>query len=126
MKSQRVDKWIWFARLIKSRTNAQKMCKNGLVSVNGTVVKRPGHLVKVGDKLIIEFDYLKRILKIVSLGYRRGPFKEAKMLYEESTPEDFYFSDLSLGFSRSSDSIMVSTGSISAFVKDYIKKKIRL
>ena len=66
IESQRIDKWIWFARLIKSRPSAQNICKNGLVSVNGTVVKKPNHLVKVGDKLIIEFNYLKRILKIVS------------------------------------------------------------
>ena len=123
IESQRIDKWIWFARLIKSRTSAQNICKNGLVSVNGTVVKKPNHLVKVGDKLIIEFNYLKRILKIVSLGYRRGPFKEAKMLYEESITEGFHFSDLSLGFSRRSDSIMLSTGIIRVFGQHYIKNK---
>ena len=82
----RIDKWLWFARLAKTRTLAQKLAVSGRVRVNRRKNDSAAHPVKVGDVLTIAFDASVRVLKVAALGARRGPATEARLLYEDLSP----------------------------------------
>lgn len=83
---QRLDKWLFFARMVKSRSLAQTYIQSGKVAVNGTTVRQPSHMVKIGDRLDISFERMDRILVITLPGERRGPYEEARRLYDDQTP----------------------------------------
>jgi ribosome-associated heat shock protein Hsp15 len=83
---QRIDKWLWFARLAKTRTLAQKLVLVGNVRVNREKVAAASHLVKAGDVLTIASERGVRVLKVLSPGARRGPAPEARLLYEDLSP----------------------------------------
>ena len=83
---QRLDKWLFLARMAKSRSVAQGYIQSGLVRVNDTVVRQSSHMVKTGDRLDIRFERMDRVLIVKSGGERRGPYEEAKLLYDDITP----------------------------------------
>ncbi len=85
MTSVRVDKWLWAARLVKTRALAADAVTGGRVHVNGHAVK-PSRDVKPGDRLEITVGQVRRTVDIKALAERRGPASEAALLYEE-TPE---------------------------------------
>ena len=82
----RLDKWLWFARVIKSRTLAAGLVVDGRVRINREKVEKPSHPVRAGDVLTIGVGDRVRILKVVAMGSRRGPATEAKLLFEDLTP----------------------------------------
>ncbi|MCQ0987986.1 RNA-binding S4 domain-containing protein [Jiella marina] len=84
--SQRVDKWLFFARIVKSRTLAQKLVQSGGVRVNRDKIDNPARQVRVGDTLTISYARAVRVLTIRQPGLRRGPAPEAATLYEEIVP----------------------------------------
>lgn len=82
----RVDKWLWFARLFKSRTLAAALCRSGRLRVNGVIVEKANQGLKVGDVLTFpKADYI-RVIRVIALGSRRGPAPEAESLYEDLDP----------------------------------------
>lgn len=83
---QRIDKWLFFTRMIKSRSLAQTFIEKGHVRINGERVIQPSHAVKVGDRVELSLDRRDLILVVRQAGTRRGPFEEAKLLYEDLTP----------------------------------------
>lgn len=84
--SQRVDRWLWFARIVKSRTLAAGLIGDGRVRVNSARVEKASQLVKPGDVLTLTVGARLRILKVQAIGKRRGPSVEAQELYEDLTP----------------------------------------
>ena len=82
----RIDKWLWYARVVKTRTLAQKLAVSGRVRKNRKKVNNAKEPVRVGDVLTIALDRHIRVLKIVALGTRRGPAPEAQALYEDISP----------------------------------------
>ena len=84
--SLRLDKWLWHARFLKSRTLASKLCKSGKVRVNGEPVKKAHAVVQPGDVLTFPLGPHIRLIKILKLGLRRGPAKEALLLYDDLDP----------------------------------------
>ncbi|PLX38612.1 MAG: RNA-binding protein [Hyphomicrobiales bacterium] len=82
----RIDKWLWYARVVKSRTLAQKLAVSGRVRRNREKLDSASDMVRPGDVLTIGLDNRVRILKIVALGERRGPASEAQTLYEDLSP----------------------------------------
>ncbi|WP_417771597.1 RNA-binding S4 domain-containing protein [Stappia sp.] len=80
--TQRLDKWLWFARVVKSRSLAQKLVASGHVRVNREKTTTPAKTVRPGDTLTIAVADRVRTLKIVLPGTRRGPAPEAATLYE--------------------------------------------
>jgi ribosome-associated heat shock protein Hsp15 len=86
MTSLRLDKWLWFARLAKTRSLAAKLCSNGLVTIGGAAVAKPGHLVRLGDVVTVEHGRAVRRVTVLALGNRRGPPAEARLLYAEPEP----------------------------------------
>lgn len=84
---QRLDRWLWFARMLKSRTLAQKLVQSGAVRIDGNRITGADHRVSAGMVLTMTLHQRLRILKILNTGTRRGPASEAVMLYEDLTPE---------------------------------------
>ena len=82
----RLDKWLWFARVIKSRTLAAGLVVDGRVRINRDKVEKPSHPVRPGDVLTVGVGDRVRILKVVAMGHRRGPATEARLLFEDLTP----------------------------------------
>jgi ribosome-associated heat shock protein Hsp15 len=78
----RIDKWLWYARLIKSRTLAQKLLQAGKTRLNKEKVSSASQKVKVDDVLTVTLKERILVIKILQLGTRRGPYEEAKLLYE--------------------------------------------
>ncbi len=83
---QRIDKWLFFARIVKSRTLAAKLAQSGRVRVNGDKIDLASRQVVPGDVLTVTLDRQVKVLRIVSSGERRGPYEEARLLYEDLSP----------------------------------------
>jgi ribosome-associated heat shock protein Hsp15 len=81
----RMDKWLWAARLFKTRSQAGKACAAGDVLCNGVVVKA-ARLVRVGDHLQVETHGGRRIVDVLALSDKRGPASVARTLYDDRTP----------------------------------------
>lgn len=84
--NQRLDKWLWFARVIKSRTLAAGLVTEGRVRVNRERVVKPSQLVRPGDVVTVSVGPRVRVLEVVAPGERRGPATEAQGLYRDLTP----------------------------------------
>lgn len=84
--TQRADQWLFFSRLVKSRTLAAALIADGALRVNGAICAKPAHALKVGDVLTLRHGPLVRILKVLGFGARRGPATEAQTLYADLTP----------------------------------------
>jgi ribosome-associated heat shock protein Hsp15 len=82
----RIDKWLWYARVAKTRTLAAKLVTSGHVRVNSEKVLAAKFGVKCGDVLTIARNDRITILEVVALGERRGPAPEAQLLYEDLSP----------------------------------------
>ena len=83
MERQRLDKWLWHARVVKARTSAAALVEAGHVRINGVRETAPGHAVKAGDVLTIGLDRTVRVLRIVGFAERRGDASAARVLYDD-------------------------------------------
>jgi ribosome-associated heat shock protein Hsp15 len=83
---QRIDKWLFFTRMAKSRSLAQGQIQTGHVRINDERVNQPSHQVKPGDKVELSLDRREIVLIVKSGGHRRGPFEEARLLYDDISP----------------------------------------
>ena len=82
----RLDKWLWYTRVVKSRTLAGTLIAGGKVRVNRERVSKSSQTVRQGDVITATVAKKVRVLKVVELGRRRGPASEAQGLYEDLTP----------------------------------------
>jgi ribosome-associated heat shock protein Hsp15 len=82
----RLDKWLWFARFVKTRSLATKLIIDGRMRVNGAPTQKAHYTVKVGDVLTFPLGPHIRVIKVLALGSRRGPAPEAQALYEDLDP----------------------------------------
>lgn len=83
---QRLDKWLFFTRLQKSRSIAQKAIESGDVRVNDARITQPSHALKAGDVVVVSLDRRDVTVRVLLAGARRGPYEEARLLYEDLTP----------------------------------------
>jgi ribosome-associated heat shock protein Hsp15 len=81
--SLRLDKFLWFARIVKTRALAQALAEQGRIRIAGRVVDRAHAPVRIGDVLSFAQHGAVRVLKVEGLPARRGPPAEARMLYSE-------------------------------------------
>jgi ribosome-associated heat shock protein Hsp15 len=86
--TQRLDKWLWFSRVSKSRTLAAQLIEDGRVRVNRARVVKPSHGVRAGDVLTIVLRGKVQLLRVLAAGRRRGPPSEARQLYETLSPQN--------------------------------------
>lgn len=83
---QRIDKWLFFARALKSRSLAARFVQAGHVRVNREKVDQPAHPVRAGDVLTIALERRVMVWRVLQPGTRRGPATEARTLYEDISP----------------------------------------
>ena len=84
----RLDKWLWFARFVKSRTLAAKLVGDGFVRVNGRRADDPAKAIAVGDVITVAVARTTAVVRVEALGTRRGPAPEARQLYRELGRDD--------------------------------------
>lgn len=82
----RVDKWLWHARFFKSRSLAGEIASSGKLRANGVRITKAAHLVKHGDVLTFPQGRQIRVIRVLSMGTRRGPAAEAALLYDDLDP----------------------------------------
>ncbi|MBT3557787.1 MAG: RNA-binding S4 domain-containing protein [Rhodospirillales bacterium] len=82
----RMDKWLWYTRFFKSRTLAGTFCGSGKLRLNGQVIRKSNQTLKPDDVLTFPLNNYVRVIKVVTLGTRRGPALEAQGLYEDLDP----------------------------------------
>lgn len=82
----RIDKWLFFARFIKTRSQAASLVEAGQVQLNGRVVSKTAQAVKIGDVLVFPTGKRWRQVEVLDLGSRRSPAPEARALYRELEP----------------------------------------
>jgi ribosome-associated heat shock protein Hsp15 len=82
MSGTRLDKWLFHARLCRTRTLAQEAAASGRIRLNGARVEKPGHSIKPGDVVVLGRGGEIMALRVLALAERRGSTAEAKALYE--------------------------------------------
>lgn len=82
----RLDKFLWFARLAKTRSFAQATVERGHIRIDGRVVDRPHAPVRVGNVLSFPLHGRVRIIRVEALPVRRGPADEARTCYSDLSP----------------------------------------
>jgi ribosome-associated heat shock protein Hsp15 len=82
---QRIDRWLWHARLVRTRGAAAALASAGYVRVNGMRVGAPSRTVRTGDVITVALERQVRVLKVTGFRERRGPAGSGETLYEELT-----------------------------------------
>ena len=82
----RIDKWLWYARVVKTRTLAKKLVQAGKVRLSGNRVGSAATTVRPQDVLTITLERRILVYRILSIGSRRGPAAEARLLYDDLSP----------------------------------------
>ncbi len=83
LERQRIDRWLWHARLVRSRAAAAALAGTGYVRVNGIRINAPGRVVHAGDVVTVALERSVRVLKVRAFRERRGPAGSGESLYEE-------------------------------------------
>ena len=86
MDRQRIDKWLWHARLVRTRTAAAALADGGRVRLNGARIAAASRKVAPGDVVTIAFDPV-RVWKVLGFSERRGSAESARGLYEDLSPK---------------------------------------
>jgi ribosome-associated heat shock protein Hsp15 len=81
----RLDKWLWHARLCKTRGLAARLVVEGRVRVNAVHVLKPAAPLRIGDGVTFARGGAVRVLRVRAFGLRRGPAAEARLLYDDLT-----------------------------------------
>ena len=80
---QRIDRWLWHARVVRTRDAAAALAGAGYVRVNGARIDAPGRMVRAGDVVTVALDRGVRVLKVTGFVERRGPGGTGARLYED-------------------------------------------
>ena len=83
---QRIDKWLWHARVVRTRSAAAELVTTGHVRINGARVAMASRAVRLGDVVTIALDRRVRLLKVTGYAARRGSAEDARGLFEDLTP----------------------------------------
>jgi len=84
----RIDRYLFFIRLVKSRTLAQALVETGHVRIDRRRVEKPSDAVRVGSIVAFPLHGRTRVLRVLALPARRGPAAEARTFYEELGVDD--------------------------------------
>jgi ribosome-associated heat shock protein Hsp15 len=80
---QRIDKWLWHARVVRTRSAAADLAASGHVRVNGQRIDAASRAVKIGDVVTVALDRTVRVMRVVGFAERRGDSQAAQVLYED-------------------------------------------
>lgn len=85
MDRQRIDKWLWHARMVRSRSAAAALANSGAVRVNGVKIDAASQPVKPGDVVTVALSRV-RVLKVLAFAERRGSAETAAVLFQDLDP----------------------------------------
>jgi len=85
-ESQRLDKWLVYARFFKTRERAAALCESGALRLSGTRVAKAHQKLRPGDVLTFPQGSFVRVVKVLALTERRGSAQVAQQLYEDLSP----------------------------------------
>ena len=83
---QRIDKWLWHARVVRTRSAAAALVEAGYVRLNGARIDASSRAVKAGDVITVALDRVVKVLKVAGFCERRGDATLAQTLYNDLTP----------------------------------------
>jgi ribosome-associated heat shock protein Hsp15 len=83
VERQRIDRWLWHARLVRTRGAAAALAGSGYVRVNGARINAPGRMIRGGDIITVALHRGVRVLKVMGFVDRRGPAQSAAALYQD-------------------------------------------
>ena len=86
MDRQRIDKWLWHARVVRTRSAAAALVDGGLVRINGTRADAASRPVRPSDVVTVALDRNVRLLKVLGFAERRGSAEIARVLFEDISP----------------------------------------
>ena len=86
MDRQRIDKWLWHARVVRTRTAAAALAESGHVRLNSQRIDAASRTVRAGDVVTIALDRTVRVLKVAGFAERRGSAEDTRGIYEDLTP----------------------------------------
>ncbi|HET7680263.1 MAG TPA: S4 domain-containing protein [Xanthobacteraceae bacterium] len=86
MDRQRIDKWLWHARVVRTRSAAADLVTSGLVRLNRERVTAPSRPVRADDVITVALDRQVRVMKVVGFAERRGDAEAGRVLYADLTP----------------------------------------
>jgi ribosome-associated heat shock protein Hsp15 len=82
---QRIDKWLWHARMVRTRSDAAGLVTSGHVRLNGKRIDAPGHPAKIGDVVTLALDRSVKVIRVEGVCERRGSAPAARALYSDLT-----------------------------------------
>ena len=85
-KTLRIDIYLYYIRIFKSRSIARKFVLTNRLRISGQVTQKPHKMISVGDVLTMTINDNLKILKVLDIPSRRGPYPEALNFYEDITP----------------------------------------
>ncbi len=85
-KTIRVDIYLYYIRIFKSRSIATKFVTTKRLRISGQVTQKPHKMISIGDVLTMTINDDIKILKVLDIPYRRGPYSEALNFYKDITP----------------------------------------
>jgi len=83
---QRIDKWLWHARVVRTRSAAAGLAASGHVRINGQRVDASSRAVRPNDVVTVALDRTVRVLRVLGFAERRGSADEARVLWEDLDP----------------------------------------
>jgi ribosome-associated heat shock protein Hsp15 len=83
---QRIDKWLWHARVVRTRSAAAALAGSGHVRINGERINLPSRAVRLGDVVTVALDRSVKVLKVTGFAERRGSAEAARALMEDLAP----------------------------------------
>ncbi len=86
MDRQRIDKWLWHARVVRTRSAAALLAASGHVRINGQRVDASSRAVRPNDVVTVALDRTVRVLRVLGFAERRGSADEARVLWEDLEP----------------------------------------
>ena len=83
LQRQRIDRWLWHARLVRTRGAAAAITEAGYIRVNGARVNAPGRMIRTGDVITVALDRGVRVVRVTGFAERRGPPQTVPALYQD-------------------------------------------
>ena len=78
-----MDKWLWHARLVGTRTLASKIVRSGYLKVNGVRIRKASSLTKQGDTLVFQYNGQIKAIEVLRLADKRVAARDAVKMYLE-------------------------------------------
>ncbi len=86
--SQRLDAWLWCARVLRQRAQCAQLAADGVIRVNRRPTDKPHAAIRPGDVLTVPLGGHVRVLEVLALATRRGSPAQARLLYREIPPPE--------------------------------------